>query len=114
MPVITDEQFQVLREVMESSRQTPKVNDGLPDPSHRGVVDQSYVRGSDVREFPKMVYRASARDQRGYETKIVKSEEEQSALGKGWLVSPKEIHALLDKINKARLGEVEDVEVKEK
>lgn len=52
-------------------------------------------------EFPKMVYGANSKHPRGYVTKIVRSKAEEDALGPGWLKTPKEIHALLDKIVKS-------------
>jgi hypothetical protein len=114
MPQISDEQLEAFKELLDQAR--PKSHSSVigPDPSHRGVIDAGYVRGSDVREFPKMVYRESKKDARGFETKIVKTEEEQKALSKGWLTAPKDVHTLLERIERARLGETEDVDVKDK
>jgi len=68
-----------------------------PDPQHRGVIDSQYVRGSDVREFPKMAYRQSKTDKKGYQTRVVESEAEQETAKKnGWLTSAKDIHSLLE------------------
>ena len=63
------------------------------------------------REFPKMAYRATNKDPRGYATKIVQSRAEQDALPKGWLTNPADIHALLlDPIHKAAHAKPEDSE----
>lgn len=76
--------------------------DGLPDPTHRGVIDPSYVRGSDVKEFPKVAYRESAKDKNGFVTRVVKSRNEQDQLGKDWFTMPRDIHGLLESIKKAK------------
>lgn len=73
---------------------------GLPDPAHRGVIDPAYVRGKDVREFPKWAYKANAKDPKGYSTLMVNSQAEQDTL-KGWVTAPKDIHALLEGVAKA-------------
>lgn len=114
MPQISDEQLEVFRDLLDKARPQSHSSVIGPDPAHRGVIDMGYVRGSDVREFPKMVYRESKKEARGYETKIVKTEEEQTALPKGWLSSPKDVHTLLERLERARLGETDDVEVKAK
>lgn len=63
------------------------------------------------REFPKMVYRATSKNPKGYVTKIVNNRAEQDALPKGWLSNPAEIHALLlDPIHKAAHAKPEDSE----
>lgn len=75
-----------------------------PDPNHRGVIDASYVRPA-PSEFPKMVYRKNAKDPKGYSTRIIESMEEQnSVIKKGWLVTTKEIHSLLDALAAERNG----------
>ena len=85
---------------------------GLP-PGYHGPVDLAYVRGSDVREFPKMVYKAcpvSKSYPDGYRTRIVTSKEAQEALPNGWLVTTEEISGLLDPIAKAKNINPDDAE----
>jgi hypothetical protein len=80
-----------------------------PDPSHRGVIDANFVRPA-PSEFPKMVYRKSTKDPKGYATRIIESAEEQVAVMKqGWLITTKEIHALLEECVNARNGTIEAV-----
>lgn len=62
------------------------------------------------QEFPKMVYRATAKHPKGYVTKIVNSKAEEDALPKGWLKTRAEIHALLDPIHQAEHAKPEDSE----
>jgi hypothetical protein len=76
-----------------------------PDPSHRGVIDLGFVRPA-PSEFPKMVYRTSGKDPKGYTPRIIESAEEQAtAVKQGWLVQTKEIHALLDGLRPSASGE---------
>jgi hypothetical protein len=83
-----------------------------PDPSHRGVTDQNYVRGSDVREFPKMAYRLKKTEPKGYQSRIVESvEEQEQATKNGWIVKPAEILALLEKLAQEQSGDAEPVAV---
>lgn len=88
-------------EILQAARKivaaadAPKKREGLPVGYH-GPVDLSYVRGTDVKEFPKMAYKASTVDPKGYITRIVTSQEGQDALPKGWLTKAEDIHKLLD------------------
>jgi hypothetical protein len=76
-----------------------------PDPQHRGVIDASYVRGMDVKEFPKVAYRQDAKEKMGYRTRVVESADEQAtAVKNGWLVQTKDIHALLEGLLKEKNG----------
>jgi hypothetical protein len=92
--------------VSEHDSRKPR-NTNLPDPAHRGVVEANYVRPQ-PSEFPRMVYRADANEKLGYRTRIVKSQEEQDALPKGWLTSVADIHALLDPLAKKAYAEPEE------
>jgi hypothetical protein len=69
---------------------------GLPEIGHIGVIDSLYVRGSDVREFPKFAYKKDSSAPNGYITRVVNSQEDQDTLPKGWLTSTKDVHALLE------------------
>lgn len=94
----------------KASRDLHKRTDG-PDPAHRGVIDMGYARPAPL-EFPKMAYRTSKRDKAGYQTRVIESQEEQDSVVKqGWLVAPKDIHALLEKIEKERNGALAEVAV---
>jgi hypothetical protein len=85
----------------------------MADPNYRGVFDANYVRPAPT-EFPKIVYRKDEREPKGYRTKIVKSREEQDALGKGWLTTAAEVHALLDPIASAQYRDPEEEVLEEK
>ena len=79
-----------------------------PDPSHRGVIDPNYVRPTPT-EFPKMMYRASAKAKNGYATRIVESAIEQESLIKqGWMAKVNDVHNLLNGLARAASGEQED------
>lgn len=107
MPQISDEQMVIFKELLANLTR-PTIRHEGPDPSHRGVIDQDYVRGSDVREFPKMAYRESKTDPKGYTTKIIQNENEQSiAVKQKWLVDTKDIHALLEELQKQKSGVAE-------
>ena len=91
----------------KTTRENQRRSVSGPDPSHRGVTDANYVRGSDVREYPKMIYRKSTKDPKGFTTRIIESrEEEDSARKQNWQTQPKEIHALLEDLRRAASGEL--------
>src|SRR5882762_7662801 len=81
-----------------------------PDPSHRGVIDANYIRPLPT-EFPKMMYRASAKAQKGYTTRIVESATEQESLIKqGWLAKINDVHNLLEGLARAANVETDKAE----
>jgi hypothetical protein len=93
----TEALLNTISERMGLGPRGPKRDIRVPDPEHRGVVDSKYVRGSDVREFPKMLYRKEPKLQLGYATKVVHNQEEQDA-AKGWLADAKDVHRLLESL----------------
>lgn len=70
---------------------------GIPLPNKFGVQDPTFRMPGPV-EFPKFAYKKDAAHPQGYVTKAVNSQEEQDALGKGWLWAIKDIHALLESL----------------
>ena len=62
-------------------------------PNKFGVQDQGFVMPGS-QEFPKMAYKKDANGT--VVTKVIKDAKEEKALGKEWVTSPKEIHALLE------------------
>lgn len=98
------ELFKLFKEFMGARNARTSVEG--PDPTHRGVIDTGYVRPA-TSEFPKMAYRESDKDPKGFITKVVNSKAEQDRLSKDWFTLPKDIHALLDGIERAKNGVVE-------
>lgn len=80
---------------------------GIPLPNNFGVQDRTFRMPGPV-EFPKMAYKKDASHAEGYVTKIVKDQDEQDALGKGWLTDPKDVHALLESLRNPVEEEVEE------
>lgn len=91
--------LEAARRIVAAATLTEKPK-GLP-PDYHGPIDLNYVRPKPV-EFPKMVYRASAKAPEGYITRIVKTKEEQDALPKSWLTTHAEIHGLLTPLVQAK------------
>lgn len=85
---------------------------GIPLPNNYGVQDKTFRMPGAV-EFPKMAYKKDATHPAGHITKIVKDQDEQDALGKGWLTDPRDVHALLENLS-ASSEEEEDDEKKDK
>lgn len=104
-----DELLAAARRIIAAQQALSARPRGLPSDYH-GPIDLAYVRGTDVREFPKMVYKKSHVDPRGYITRVVQSQAEQDTLSKGWLVTTAEIHALLDPIAKQAYVSADEIE----
>lgn len=108
MPEFSVQEIEAARKIIAASQQNIGTkNTKLPREYH-GPIDLSYERPAPT-EFPKMVYKVSTHDPKGYVTRVIQSQEEQDKLPKGWLTTSAEVHALLDPIAKAQYVDPDDV-----
>src|SRR6202161_1353169 len=106
----TEQELAAARQIIAAAIATVGTkNTRLPRDYH-GPIDLSYERGVDVREFPRMVYKASKVDPRGYITRVVQSQEQQDALPRGWISNIADVHAFLDPLVKAQYVSADDIE----
>jgi len=95
-----------------AAHQTVQRPEGLPR-EHHGPLDPTYVRPP-ATEFPKVSYKASDKDPRGYITKTVNSKAEEDKLAKGWSRTLAEMNAILDPIAKRQYASEEELVTQEK
>jgi hypothetical protein len=98
-----------MRRIIAAHQNTTGTRNNVLPREHHGPINLGDVRPAPT-ECPKMVYKASKVDPQGYITRILKWQEEQDALPKGWLTTAKDVHALLDPIAKAQYLTADDLE----
>jgi hypothetical protein len=110
---ISEQELAAARRIIAAHQTVARATEKTLPRDYHGPIDLTYVRGTDVREFPKAVYKPSKVDPKGYITRVIQSKEEQDKLPKAWLVTTEQIHGLLDPIAKAQYITADDIEGEE-
>ena len=107
---ITEQELAAARRIIAAHATVARATEQSLPRDYHGPIDMVNPRGAGAYEFPKMAYKASKVDSKGYITRVIQSQEEQDKLPKNWLTSRAEVDALLHPIVTAQYITADDIE----